>query len=78
MDILIKTAIISFINNKDQRGDSFRADEKKVKRAAIEWDNFVLQEQLKSLICVDRSLHGDPMKDKLIYELNFKNCVRLS
>ena len=26
---------------------------------------------------VDRSLPGDPMKDKLIDELNFKNCVCL-
>ena len=50
---------------------------RKVKIAALEWDDFVLQEQLKYLMCVDRSLCGDPKKDKLIDELNFKNCVRL-
>ena len=26
---------------------------------------------------VDRSLRGDPMKDKFNDELNFKHCVRL-
>ena len=44
---------------------------------AIEWDDFVLQGQLKSLICVDRSLGGDPKKYKLIDELDFKNCMCL-
>ena len=38
---------------------------------------FVLQEHLKSLMYVERSLSGDPMKDKFIDELNFKNFVRL-
>ena len=48
----------------------------KIKREALEWDDFVLQEQLKSLIYVDRSSRGDPNKDKLIDELNFKiTCV---
>ena len=50
----------------------------KVKIAALEWDNFMLQEKLKSLMYVERSLSGDPKKDKLIDELNFKNCVRLN
>ena len=27
-------------------------------------------------MCVDRSLHGDPKKYKLIDKLNFKNCIR--
>ena len=49
---------------------------RKLKRAALEWDYFVLQEQLKTLIYVDRSFCGDPMKYKLIDELNFKTaCV---
>ena len=26
---------------------------------------------------IDRSVRGDPIKDKFIDELNFKNCVRL-
>ena len=37
----------------------------------------MLQEQLKSLMYIDCSSRGDPRKDKLIDELNFKNCVRL-
>ena len=50
---------------------------RKLKRAALEWDDLVLQEQLKSLMYVEHSLSGDPMKDKFIDELNFNNCVRL-
>ena len=42
-----------------QIGDSFRTYEKKVKRAALKWDGFVLQEKFKSLLYVDRSLCGD-------------------
>ena len=49
----------------------------RVKRAALEWDDFVLQEKLESLIYIDRSLRADPKKDRLIDELNFKNCVGL-
>ena len=37
----------------------------------------MLQEQLKSLIYIDRSLCGDPKKEKLIDDLNFKNCMVL-
>ena len=37
----------------------------------------MLQEQLKSLMYVDRSSRCDPKKDKLIDELKFKKCVRL-
>ena len=48
-----------------------------VKRSAQEWDDFVLQEQLKSLMYVDRSSGRYLKKDKLIAELNFKNFMRL-
>ena len=48
---------------------------RKAERADIEWDDFVLQEQLKSLMYFERSLHGDPKKDKLIDKLKFKNCI---
>ena len=34
--------------------------------AALEWDDFVLQEQMKSSMYVDRSLCGYPKKDKFI------------
>ena len=51
--------------------------EVKVKISALECDGFVLQEQSKSLMYVDHSIRGDPKKDKLIDELNFKNFVCL-
>ena len=50
---------------------------REVKRAALGLDDFMLQEHLKSLIYVDRSLRGEPKKDKLIDELNFNNYMRL-
>ena len=37
----------------------------------------MLQDQLKSFMYVERSLRGDPKKDKLIDELNFTNCMHL-
>ena len=49
----------------------------RVKIAVIEWDDFVLQEQLKFLMYVDRSFCGDLNKDTLIDEINFKICMRL-
>ena len=48
---------------------------REVKITALEWDGFVLQEHLKSLMYVDRSSCCDPKKVKLIDELNSKNCV---
>ena len=50
---------------------------RKVNLAALEWDDSVFQEQLKSLIYVNSSLHGYPKKDKLIDEFNLKNFVGL-
>ena len=50
MDILIKTTRRSSRNNEDKIGDSFRRDEKKGKIEYLEWDDFVLQEQFKSLM----------------------------
>ena len=47
----------------------------KIERAALEWDYFVLQEQLKSLMYVDRLLHGDPNKDNFTGELKLKSCI---
>ena len=49
----------------------------KLKQAALEWDGLYIRSQLKSFICVDRSLRGDQRKDKLIDELNFKKCMQL-
>ena len=44
-----------------------------LKQAALEWDYLDIQAELKSCMYVDRSLRGDPRKDKFIDELNFKN-----
>ena len=55
----------------------FRKDKKKVKQAALEWDDLDIQAELKSFMYVDRSLCGDPSKDELIDELNFKKCMQL-
>ena len=60
---------------KNTKGEQMK---RKVKRASLEWDYFVLQEQLKFLMYADRSLCGDSMKENFIDELNFKNCVHLS
>ena len=49
----------------------------KVKIEVIEWDDFVLQEQLKYLMYIDRSVRGDPKKNNLIDELKFKKCMCL-
>ena len=50
---------------------------REVKRAVLEWDDFVIQGQLKYLIYVDRLSRGYPKKDKFIDELNFRHCMRL-
>ena len=47
----------------------------KVEKSSLKLDDFVLKYQLKSSMYVDSSLHGDLKKDKLIDELNFKNCM---
>ena len=50
---------------------------RKVKIAVLEWDDFVLQKQSKSLMYVDRSLRGDPNMENSIDELSFKHCLCL-
>ena len=50
---------------------------RKVERSSLEWDDFVLQAKLKSLIYSDCSLGVDSKKDRLIDELNFKKCMHL-
>ena len=51
---------------------------RKFKKLSLEWDDFMLQAQLKSFMYVDRSLSGDPKKYKLIDDLNFTNCMHLN
>ena len=48
---------------------------RKLKQAALEWDDLDMQAELKSFLYLDRSLHAK--KDKLIDELNFKKCMQL-
>ena len=48
-----------------------------VKRAALEWDDFVLQKQLKSLMYVDSLSRGNQNMENFIDELNLKNRMRL-
>ena len=50
---------------------------RKVKITSLEWDDFVLQEQLNSWMYVNCSLLGDTKKENFIDELNFENCIRL-
>ena len=50
---------------------------RKLKQAALEWDDLDIQAELKSFMYVDRSLRGDAKKEKLIDELNFKKCMQL-
>ena len=50
---------------------------RKLKQAALEWDDLDILAQLKSFMCVDRSLRGDAKKYKLIDELKFKKCMQL-
>ena len=47
----------------------------KVEKEALKWEDFVLQEELKSLMYVDSSLRGDPKKDQLMDKFNFKYCM---
>ena len=48
----------------------------KVEKSDIEWDDFVLQEELKSLMYIDNSLRGDPNNYKLMDKLKLKiACV---
>ena len=44
---------------------------RKLKQAALEWDDLDMQAELKSFMYIDCSLRAN--NDKLIDELNFKN-----
>ena len=78
MDILIKTTRISSLKTKTKEETRLERTKIKLKRSALNWDDFMLQDQLKSFMYVDSSLRGDPKKNKLIDELNFTNCMHLS
>ena len=48
---------------------------RKLKQAALEWDDLDIQAELKSFIYIDRSLRKKD--DGLINKLNFKKCMHL-
>ena len=48
---------------------------RKLKQAALEWDDLDMQAELKYFMYVDRPLRAK--KDKLIDEINFKKCMQL-
>ena len=50
---------------KTKEENCLEQTKRKVKRIAPEWDDFVLQEQLKSLMYLDRSLRRVPSQYKL-------------
>ena len=62
---------------KTKEENSLERTKRKLKQEALEWDDLDIQAQLKSFMYVDRSLRGDPKKDKLINQLNFKKCMQL-
>ena len=77
MDISLKQQEYPPERTRTKEETHLEQTKRKLKRSALEWDDFMLQDQLKSFMCVDRSLHGDPKKDKLIDELNFTNCMNI-
>ena len=71
MDILIKNPECPPETTKTKEENSLENPKRKLKQAALEWDDLDMQAGLKSFMYVDRSLRAK--KDKLIDELNFKN-----
>ena len=77
MDILIKKQEYPPERTNTKEENRLERTKRKLKVSALEWGDFVLQAQLKSFMYVDRSLRGDPKKDKLIDALNFTKCMQL-
>ena len=72
MYILIKKQECSTERTKTKEENRLENTKRNLKQAALEWDNLDIQDEMKSFMYVDCSLRGDPRKDKLIDELNFK------
>ena len=73
MDIIIKKLECPPEITKTKEENRLENTKRKLKQAALEWDDLDIQAELKSFMYVDRSLRGDTTKNKLIDELNFKN-----
>ena len=59
---------------KTKEDNPLENSKRKLKQAALEWDDLDMQAKLKSFLHVDRSLRAN--KYKLIDELNFKKCMQ--
>ena len=68
MDILIKNPECPPDTKKEM--NRFENPKRKLKQAALEWDDLDMQAELKSSLYVDRSLRAK--RDRLIDELKFK------
>ena len=60
---------------KTKEENDLENPKRKLKRAALEWDDLDMQAELKYFMYVDCSLRAN--KEKLIDELNFKKCMQL-
>ena len=60
---------------KTKEENRFEKFKRKLKQAALEWDDLDMQVELKSFMYVYRSLRAN--KDKFIDELNFKKSMQL-
>ena len=78
MDILIKKQEYPPEITKTKEENLLEKTKGKLKQAALDWDDLDIQAELKPFMYVDRSLRGDPRKEKLIDELNFKKCMQLN
>ena len=77
MEIIIEKTRSYSRTNKDQIGDSFRTDEKKGKHSSPRMVWFCDSRTVEILNVRWPFIHGNPNKDKLTDEINFKNCIRL-
>ena len=59
---------------KTKEENRLENSKKKLKHAALEWDDLDMQAELKYFSYVDRSIRAK--KDMLIDELNFKNVCK--
>ena len=75
MKILIKKPECLPKRTKTKKENRLEKMKRELKQAVLEWGDLDIQAELKSFMYVDRSLIGDPRKDKLIDELNFKKCM---
>ena len=66
MDILIKKQEYPPERTERKEENFLENTKRKLKQAALEWDDLDIQAELKSFMYLDRSLCGDAKKDKLV------------